>query len=150
MTGKAEASLSRLFTSAKSLNSVSDQITIQIKEIEAALAAHGIGVTGWAAVESWDEQTKEGYTLHYSTSIGYGKLNGKWGLLYDLYCDEFGESSTSFLRDSAREVRIAALEKLPDLFDKLAEATAELTERANKNLVAAKAIASALKENGRK
>ena len=149
MTGKANASLSRLFASAKSLNDVSDRLTAQIKDIEAALAANGIGVEGWVHLENWSEQA-DGYALDYSAGLGYGKHNGKWGLLYSIWCEQIGESTKSFLRDTAREVRISALEKLPDLFDKLSEETQKLTQKATENLSVAQEVASALKTNGRK
>ena len=148
MTGKAEVSLSHLFSSAKLLNDVSDKISAQIKDIETALAARGVGVTAWISLKSWDEEVGD-HTLNYTASLGYAKHNGRWGLLHEVYCDQFGEATTSFLRDVAREVRIDALEKLPDLFDRLAEETQKLTETAHRNLSVAREITAALNSNGR-
>ena len=152
MTGKADAALSRLFSSAKSLNTVSDKITAQIKEIESALAAHGIGVEAWINVDKWTEDLwsdngEQKWAVQYYASIGYAKHNGKWALLYSAGSDFGGGPTTSQLRDTAREVRISALKRLPELFDKLAEETQKLTEKAAKNLVVAREIAAALQKN---
>ncbi len=149
MTGKAQASLSRLFTSAKSLNEVSDKINAQIKDIESALVVQGIGVSAWIDLETWSEESS-GQTVKISTTLGYGKYNGRWALLYDVWCDQMDESQTSFLCDASRDTRIKALEKLPDLLDKLAEETQKLTQQATQSLTVAQEIVSALKTNGRK
>jgi hypothetical protein len=150
VTGKADVALSRLFSSAQELNAISDEISAQIRDLEAALASNGIGVSAWINVATWDHKSDEGHTLHFSAGIGYGKHNRKWGLLYSVWCDEFGEESVSFLRDTPRDVRIGALQKLPELFDKLAEETQKLVARGRENLSDAKEIAAALKNNGRK
>jgi hypothetical protein len=149
LTGKADAALSHLFSSAKSLNAVTDQISAQISEIEAALAANGIGVSAWVEVDRWTENEPR-YSLLYIASIGYAKHKGKWALLYSVWCEETEAHEVSFLRDTSRAIRIGALQKLPLLFEKLAEETQRLTEEAARNLADAKAIASALKANGRK
>jgi hypothetical protein len=148
VTGKADAALSRLFNSANTLNTISDEITTQIKELEAALTAHGIGVSAWVTVDTWSAD-QDNYSLSYSASIGFDKHNGKWGLLYSIWCNEFDEAQVSFLRETSREIRIGALEKLPELFEKLADETQNLIKKATKNLSDAKDIAAALKKNGR-
>ncbi len=148
MTGKADSALSRLFSSAKSLNTVSDQISAQIKELEGALVAQGIGVSAWVEVDRWTSDDE--YQLETIASIGFGKHDGKWGLLYQLWCDVFDEARVCFLRDTARDIRIGSLEKMPMLFEKLADETQKLTESATRNLADAKAITSALKSKGSK
>ena len=147
MTGKADLAITRLFSSAKSLNAISDQITTQIKELETALACHGIGVSAWVEADRWTEAGE--FSLDYVAMVGYGKHNGKWGLLYQVWCETTDNSDISFLRDMSREIRIGALQKLPRLFEKLAEETQKLTELASQNLADAKAITSALKSTGK-
>jgi hypothetical protein len=149
VTGKADTAISRLFSSANSLNAVSDQISSQISEIESALIANRVGVPAWVEVARWVEGSGE-YSLDYVASLGYDKHNGKWALLYGVWCDTSETHDVSFLRDTSREIRIGSLQKLPLLFDKLAEETQKLTEQATKNLADAKAITSALKANGRR
>lgn len=149
VTGKADAAISRLFSSADSLNAVSDQLSNQIAEIEAALAANRVGVPAWVEVDRWTEDAGP-HRLDYVASLGYDKHNGKWALLYGVWCEVTETHDVSFLRDTSRQVRIGSLQKLPLLFDKLAEETQKLTEKATKNLAEAKAITSALKANGRK
>lgn len=149
VTGKADVALSRLLSSAKSLNAVSDQISTEVSEIEAALAANRIGVAAWVEVDRWTEGARD-FLIPYVASIGYDKHNGKWALLYSVWCEATEDSDVSFLRDTSREIRIGALQKLPLLFEKLAEETQKLTEKATNNLSDAKSITSALKSNGRK
>lgn len=56
---------------------------------------------------------------------------------------------TTFLRDAPREVRVAAIEKLPELLAALSSEAAKTADEVMKKTAAAKEVASALTKKPR-
>lgn len=159
MNGKAEAALKQLASLSKSLNEASDHLNRQIAEIESALNAYKLGISAWVELKREQEQTPGGdgkfYQLTHVEEFGYGKHNGKWGLLHSSYYEEFldpGDAEsvkTTFLRDASREIRLAAVEKIPELLSALSGEAAKITDAVLKKTAAAKEIAGALSKKPR-
>ena len=85
-------------------------------------------------------------TITRMLCLGYGKNNGKWGLLVSECDDDLpGEGNLSFLREEPRDVKLEAVGKLPDLLNALLKkATAVATEATAKADVT-REIAASLK-----
>jgi hypothetical protein len=159
MNGKAEAAMKQLSSLSKSLNEVSDQLNKQIAEIESALNAYKLGISAWVELKREQEQTQGGdgkfCELTHVEEFGYGKYNGKWGLLHSSYYEEFLDPGdpqsvqTTFFRDASREIRLAAVEKIPELLSALSGVAAKTTDEVLKKTAAAKEIAGALGRKSR-
>ncbi len=159
MNGKAEAALKHLASLSKSLNEASDQLNRQITEIESALNTYKLGISAWVELKREHEQTPGGdgkfYELTHIEEFGYGKHNGKWGLLHSSYYEEFLDPGdpqsvkTTFLRDASREIRLAAVEKVSELLSALSGEAAKITDEVLKKTAVAKEIAGALGRKSR-
>ena len=160
MTGKAESSLETSLTHlgslAKSLNEASDILSKEISNIESALGSYGLGIWAWASApllteEEQTEPNEKGvsYTLQYETFLGYGKHHGKWGLVVGSSWGGDPDLNVSALRDAPREIRLKAIEKIPELLDVLAKNLARTTEEAIERATKAREIAAALSKKSR-
>ncbi len=149
MNAKAEAALKQLASLSKSLNEASDQLNKQIAEIESALNSYKLGISAWVELKRERQQTPHG-ELTYADDLGYAKHDGKWGLLVSSYCDIDPESvKTTLLRDASREVRLAAIDKIPELLSALSQEASKVTDEALKKAASAKEIAAALGRKSR-
>ncbi len=154
MADKVEATLKQLASISQSLNEVSDLLSNRIAEVEAALREYKLGVEAWVDLARERETSKADdgriYDLTCVQRLGYGKQNGKWGLLAVEYYEEFDEEPEAiFLRDAPRETRLAAVEKLPDLLKALAEKAAKVSEEVTKKAEQARQIAAGLSKKAR-
>jgi hypothetical protein len=137
----AEASLATLISkftdTAGRLNTASDSVNSVLRTVEDRLVQANGGVEAWlrSALTSTDaEGSTRGETVWISTFLGFAKLDSEWGLAVKLirFVSGFFEGDTSCpyqneykagepvrLLKSSREIRIAALEKLPELIELL-------------------------------
>lgn len=153
MNGKVEASLKQLSSLSKSLNEASDQLSKQISAIEVALNEYKLGVWVWAKkpilteteISDPDEQGRR-FEYNFDHQLGYGKHKGKWGLLVSSGWegDDGMDTKITPLRDAPREIRIKAMDRIPDLMDDLAQEMLSVTQEASKRAAEAKQLAAAL------
>ena len=154
-----DAALKELASAAQILNKTSDDLTRYLGEVESALVSLKLGVSVWVKLgeeTELSEPTSDGLgqrtQLTIAKMLGYGKLKNKWGLLVAEYCEEFFDGQFDqecFLRDAPREIRLASVEKLPDLLKALIKKAKEIAEETTKRAGEAKAIAASLVENSR-
>lgn len=157
MADKVEATLKQLASISRSLNEVSDLLSKRIAEVEAALGEHKLGVEAWVELRKesqLSEPDDDGgrHPLTYVEQLGYGKYKGKWGLLVAGWCEETFDGQCDqeyFLRDAPREIRLAAVEKIPDLLEALAEKAARISQQAIKNAKEAERLAAGLSRKTR-
>jgi len=157
MPDKLDGTLNQLASISQSLNEASDLLSQRIAEVEAALREYKLGVEAWVELlREKEEHTgtdgKGSLIVTRVQQLGYGKHNGKWGLLVAEWYDEFFEPSdvrSSFLRDAARDVRLAAVVKLPGLLKALAEKAAQVSGDAVKKAEQARRIAAGLSKKAR-
>ena len=147
----SDATLKHLASLSRSLNEASDLLATQLGAVEGAIGELRLGVSAWVVINSQKEihQESDGARLEltHTVQFGYGKHNGKWGLQITSWYDEFDDETTAkrwFLREAPREMRLAAVDKLPELLQALAEEAAKLTEEAKSKAEQAKHIAAAL------
>jgi hypothetical protein len=157
MTGKVETSLKQLSLLSKSLNEASDELSKQISAIESALNQFKLGIWAWvrepvlteSELSDPDEKGMR-FELNYHYQLGYGKHNGKWGLLVSYFWEANEEDAEiEFLRDASREIRMKAMDKIPDLLDILSKEMSALTQEASKKASEAKELAAALNKKTR-
>ncbi len=143
--------LDKLASLSKSLNEASDELTGQIGHIEAVLSDLRLGVWAWVDLieEPVYEKQDDGKHMQFTRKVqlGYGKNGRAWGLLIAEGYDEFWEEDrvkVTFLRDAPRDVRVAAVDKMPDLLEQIADKTAKALEEVTEKAAKAKEIATAV------
>lgn len=163
LSERVNTSFRQLSVAATHLNAVSDALGKSISELDSALKRLNLGVSAWVAINAGNDLPEDGY--FWSEDIGYDKINNKWGIAIRTvsgnYMDPDIEHSERWLfNDAPRSLRVAAVEKIPDLIDKLnkeAEATAkkikEKTDHARQlaaaiNELAPESTASKRKQSG--
>ncbi len=156
MTTQTESALARLTALSQTLDSVSDQLSQQITEIESALNDLNCGVWAWVSddplgVEKVPEVEKDGQSssVHHIQQLGYGKHEGKWGFLVASGTQEsWGTDVTiTFLRDAPREIRLRAMERIHKLLDIVAEGLNQVTQETTEKVAEAREIATALRKS---
>ncbi len=156
MADKVDTTLKELTAVSNSLNQVSDQLSRQIAELESALRELNLGVTAFVTFskEQIEYKMEDGkvYVDHCNQDVGYGRLNGKWGLMVLTWYDSSDDSDSmkeTFLREAPREIRLAAMDKIPELLKALSEQAQKLTQEASKKAAQIKSISTALRRKGR-
>jgi hypothetical protein len=150
LTSKTDASLRKLSKVSQELNKVSDDLSKELTAIEKALNTLNLGVSAWLRLSS--ERSYDDGVGSYLTDvvdIGYARVKGKWGLVYLGYCDEMGIDegmSAEPLHNASRKIRIDAVEKLPELIDRLSESALKTTTKAQVSVAKAREISNALSE----
>jgi hypothetical protein len=147
MTQKIESALKRIETTAKTLNQSSDELSKRIADIESALNKYKLGLWVWLdkpILEEHESDESERYHWKELYCFGYGKLREKWGLLINVYPDYDPEPNLVFLKDAPREIRVVAIDRIPDLLERIAEEATKLNQRVMEKAELAGQIAAAL------
>ncbi|HEY1648095.1 MAG TPA: hypothetical protein VGF96_08945 [Terracidiphilus sp.] len=130
-----------LIAKAAELNAVTKSLAKTIEDIEEGLQRLNLGVSAWVPLSSSENGDS-------TQSLGYAKLQGRWGLVvrnyqYDGGGDVVGYDD-SFLLASPRETRVWAAGELQNLFLALANAADSLTIKIKTNLSSADVLAEVL------
>lgn len=141
--------LTQLSTAAGALNSLSDELTKQVSEIEATLNAFNLGVRAEVVAKTLDHGE---YYSHW-LRLAYGKESGKWGFIVEeLEEDRRAPEDESYqswaFRDAPREFRIEVVDKIPDLLEALVKKSNETTEVVAKKVKYVQELASILAKPG--
>ena len=139
-------SFSRLRTAAKDLNSISDELGKSITEIDSALKKLNLGVSVWVRIREGNGLPNQSW--YWREEVGYDKTNSSWGIFLrkadgDYSYDDEREEVWRF-SDGPRALRIAALDFIPELIDKLSEEAAKTTTTIRSKLNDVQLVAAAL------
>ena len=149
MAEKFESAFKKLASVSQSLNQASDKVTSCIADVEMALRDFKLGIEVWIDIAHWTEGVRSSngsfYKLGRTRRLGYGKKDGKWGLLTYLNAEESDDwEEFAFLREAPREIRLAAIDKLPELLEALAVKAARTAQEVRKKAEKAGQIAAGL------
>src|SRR6202046_4880903 len=113
--------MAELEATLRLLSSASDSLNESISQVEVALRSYNLGIAVWVEVER--DSVDPDRNIENVIQLGYGKLDGKWGLLTSSYRNDAPDETwdEKFLREASRHRRRAAIDKLPDLISKLVE-----------------------------
>ena len=132
---------------AADLNAVSDELGKSIAELDAALKKLNLGVTTWIQVQLVRDPQTADFEGDY---LGYAKVGGKWGIAlrktsgnYNYAPDEPPEEWP--FNEGPRELRLEAIEKIPELLNKLSEAATKMAANVRDRLGEAQQVAEAIK-----
>lgn len=143
------ALLKQLSAVSQTINDASDELNEQIRTIEAALASYNLGVSAWVRVRDVPQREySNGQLTEYTQteSLGYDRHKGKWCLRVGAWCPEFERDLGDWvLLDAPREMRMYALEAIPQLLEKLFLEASKLASEVAGRAARAKMIAESVK-----
>jgi hypothetical protein len=119
-----------LSTAAANLNKVSDELGNSIAELDSSLKSLNLGIASWVCIrfEEYNDQT------YYRFELGYDRIASRWGIAlrtvrgHEL-ADTEGSVEKWLFNDAPRNLRLEAIDKIPDLIESLAANTIRTAER---------------------
>jgi hypothetical protein len=147
MTTQTNSALQQLASSSRVLNEVSDQLSANLAEIEAAINRFSLGVTALVNLRTSESDPVDGYPYTGVDELRYQKHDGKWALVWVSYVAEDPDSTwrEKPLRESSREIRLLAAKKLPALVSALVKNADELAADMADRAIDVAELAAALK-----
>lgn len=119
----------KLAATADVLSAKSDALSNVIGVIDSTLQGLNLGIIAWEKISGVNDEDAGSY---WSKDVGYAKIHGIWGLaIRETRGNHHGEDHEVeewLFSNAPRSLRIEALDKIPDLLDKL-NASAEKTAR---------------------
>lgn len=143
---RVQSSYKKLSEAAATLNSASDELGESISALDAALKKLNLGVTAWVTIVGGNDDCS---LYYWSRDVGYDKIGGKWGIAISTstgYLDRPDEESCDswLFSDAPRAYRIEAIDKIPDLIEKLIDEASSVTNRIIEKTAEAKQLAEAI------
>ena len=154
MSTNVQTAMAKLTSLSQVLSNASDQLSLNITEIESALNQINWGVSAWVhddplKVEETSAAGRDGKQrkVHTIQELGYANQDGVWGLVIASGTEEAwpDDVDVTFLKDAPLDTKMAALERIPKLLDLVADGLNKITQEATQKAAAAKEIASALR-----
>jgi len=146
---KIQAHFQTLSSVAPTLNSASDELNRCVASLDESLKKLNAGLTVWVSFRS--RGVKEDEYEYDEDQIGYTKVAGKWGIairhVWGNYATEqFGEEGTWFFNDAPRELRLLAVDQLPELIEALGEEASKITKKVQEKTKQVRELATAIKQ----
>ncbi len=133
--------------SAAALNTTSDELGRFITSMDQSIQRLNLGIEAWVDTDGgWSDPTGE-YEKHL---VGYAKIRGTWGIAlrvsrgYEHDPESCSEESWLF-NDAPRDLRVDAVEKLPELLDRLKKKAESTSKKIAEKTQRAKEVADAMK-----
>src|ERR1700677_2372080 len=141
----ASKNFSNLSKATSILNKASGELASAISQLDEMLQNLNIGLTAWLAFRSHECESPE----YDEEQLGYSKVSGKWGLaIRHIYGDpgEGREEVTGpwLFNDASRELRLLAVDKIPDLLELLAKVAAKTAEKVEEKARHVRVVTSAV------
>ena len=143
---KIQTHFQALSSAATSLNTASDELTKVVGVLDEALRKLNVGLPVWVTVSRWEDELRRG-----QDEIGYCKVNGKWGIaLCRSWNDDAGGEDTIeglwHFNDAPREVRLAGVDKLPEVIEALSKEAIETTKKVQEKTKEVRELASVIEK----
>lgn len=135
----------QLTASASNLNTASDELGKSINLFDSALKKLNVGVATWVEVNSWEDSNGD-YTAHY---LGYAKVGGRWGIALSIgkgnsRWPEEAQSEEWLFNEAPRTLRAEAVDKLPELVEKLVTTADDTTKKIKEKTDRARELAATI------
>jgi len=140
---------SLLSDAAKDLNSVSDELGKPISDVDNALKKLNLGVAVWVPIRHDDGSPDESW--YRSEDIGYAKIGANWGICLRKANGDYQRPDEDQLEerwlfnDAPRTLRMSAIEKIPELLEKLSDEAVATAKQIRARLAEVQAVADAVK-----
>ena len=144
---RVASSIVRLSSAAHDLNEASGELGQAITAIDTVLQALNIGVPTWTTIEKGNDEPNGDY--FWSRDIGYAKVSNRWGIALRTVsgnCNAPNEERCDSwpFNDAPRWLRIAAVEKIPDMLEALIKSAEETTREIKAKTAKANQFATAI------
>jgi len=144
---RVQASYKQLALAATNLNTASDELGQVVGLLDKALKKLNLGISAWVTVSHGGDSPNG--TQWWSRDIGYGKVEGKWGIaLRTLEGDDRRPEEDSqeawLFNEAPRWMRIESVGRIPDLLDRLVKQTEETTQSIRKKTTEASEFVQAI------
>jgi hypothetical protein len=135
LVSRVQSSFQQLSTAASTLNSASDRLSELVAELDSSLKTLNVGLVCWVDINRpW---TSADGLRTYSQKVGYAKISGKWGVAVRTVdrheYDDYPDTEEWAFSEAPRQLRLEAVEFIPQLLEKLAKEaekhTREVTEK---------------------
>lgn len=148
LSERAANSYSLLCEAAQDLNSISNELGKSIAEIDSALKKLNLGVVAWVSVRQADGLPED--TWFWSEDVGYAKVGATWGVSLRKISGDYQHADDEheerwLFNDAPRTLRIAAIDKIPELLENLSAEAAKTAKSIRDRLSDVEAVANALK-----
>ena len=142
---RVSADFEKLAASAAVLNAASDEIAEPVSAIDAALRKLNLGISAWVQVAG--DEDLNGNEWH--RSVGYDKVSSRvWGIAICyrvIDSDHVVRQDDEWLFNEApRAYRLEALDKLPQLIEKLTSIADKTADALKKKVATTKQVATAI------
>jgi hypothetical protein len=142
---RTAASYKRLAASADILTAASDEFSKSISVLDGALKLLNLGISAWEGISGTDD---DGNGNYWSEDVGYAKVGGTWGIALRVRSGRHkGEEETHeewLFNDGPRAMRIGAIDKIPDLLERLVKAADKTTKKVQEKTSQALELAAAI------
>ena len=143
---RVQSSYHQLSAVATVLNSVSDQLSKPVNEIDALLKKLNLGIVAWVTLREGAELPE-----HWSEELGYAKIGGKWGIAIRTVVGDYNYPDQDdidewLFNDAPRALRLSAVERLPELLDTLTRVAEDATAKIREKVGAVRTLADAVIE----
>jgi len=141
---KIQTHFQALSSAATSLNTASDELAKVVGVLDEALRKLNVGLPVWVTVSRWEGELRRG-----QDEIGYCRVSGKWGIaLCRSWNDDAGGEDTIeglwLFNDAPRELRLAGVDKLPEVIEALSKEAFETTKKVQEKTKEARELASVI------
>ncbi len=149
---KIQTHFKALSSVAPTLNAASDELTKAVAVLDENLKKLNVGLTAWVTFRSRAVYSPSLSDEEYDTDqIGYGKVDGKWGIalrhVWGNYAlEEFGSEGPWLFNDAPRELRLASVDKLPEMIEALSNEASETTKKVRETTRQVHDLAAAVAE----
>ena len=142
---RVQSSYLELALVASDLNAISDELGKSISEIDLALKKLNLGVSVWVNIRAGGDDLD-----YFMEQIGYSKVDGKWGVALRTVSGNHSRPDEDTIEqwlfsDAPRRLRVAAIDKLPEMLKSLSNEAAETARKITAKLAEAKEVAAAVK-----
>jgi hypothetical protein len=142
---KLQSSFQQLTVAASTLNQSSDQFGAAVSKLDSALTNLNLGVSAWFCYANY--QDPEGSQYRTEEQLGYAKIGNRRGLAlqivaFDDVNDDYEVKDSWLFNDAPRELRLRAVEYIPELIDALVKETTRTAERVSRKAVVALELAA--------
>ncbi len=144
---KIQTHFHALSTAATSLNIASDELTKVVGVLDEALKKLNVGLTAWVPFLRWSCEPPE----YDEEQIGYCKINSKWGIAIrrvagDYSTDEGSVEGPWLFNDAPREMRLRAVDKIPEMIEALSTEASKTTKRVLEKTKEVRDLASSIEK----
>jgi uncharacterized phage infection (PIP) family protein YhgE len=146
---KIQTQFQNLTSVANSLNTASDELTKVVSVLDEALKKLNVGLEAWVTFSKWSDEHRS-----CAEQVGYCKLNGKWGIAIQrltTWTEAIGQDEDDLdgpwhFNEAARDIRLEAVDKLPELIEELGKQALHTTKKVQEKTNQVRELATAITE----